>query len=91
MRFAPILDGGLQRERALVVDALELHQVQHPRIGEDDLGDHRPECGGLGLPALDRKLVALAAADAPDAVRDPRHLLRRVARTSRPWLRCPCA
>ena len=108
-----ILDGGLQRERALVVDALELHQLQHPRIGEDDLGDplrerlfarkqtvvvfqqrlellfreasdpglgdHRPECGGLGLPALDRKLVALAATDAPDAVRDPRHLLRRVA------------
>ena len=33
-----ILDGGLQRERALVVDALELHQLQHPRIGEDDLG-----------------------------------------------------
>ena len=46
--------------------------------------------GGLGLPALDRKLVALAAADAPDARRDPRHRLRRAARTSRPWLRCPC-
>ena len=27
-------DGGLQRERALVVDALELHQLQHPRIRE---------------------------------------------------------
>ena len=38
-----------------------------------------PESGSsLCLLALDRKVVPPVAADAPDAVRDPRHLLRRV-------------
>ena len=108
-----ILDGRIEGESPLVVDAVKLHEGEHPGIGKDDLGDlpgkvllaleepvvvlqqrlelllgeaadlrlgnHRAKCGGLGLAALDRELVPLAAADVPDPVRDARHLLRRVA------------
>ena len=36
---AGILDRRFEREGALVVDPLKLHELQHSRIGEDNLGD----------------------------------------------------